>query len=177
MPIKWNCLEPLTAIGIGIGACALAPLDMGLAAAGVIGGSGLLARIKENSRKAGLEDDKLIARMQKQLLGKLDHWDSHAERAAAERADEAMQRLLPQVMLTREQLAERIGISRYVMADIEKGKPTTAVAAYLGALWALGLLKDAERVADPDRDLEGKTLEAARSPKTAPKRKALDDDF
>ena len=79
--------------------------------------------------------------------------------------------------LTREQLAERIGISRYVMADIEKGKPTTAVAAYLGALWALGLLKDAERRADPDRDLEGKTLEAARSPKTAPKRKAFDDDF
>ncbi len=79
--------------------------------------------------------------------------------------------------LTREQLAERIGISRYVMADIEKGKPTTAVAAYLGALWALGLLKDTERLADPDRDLEGKTLEAARRPKTAPKRKAFDDDF
>lgn len=79
--------------------------------------------------------------------------------------------------LTREQLAERIGISRYVMADIEKGKPTTAIAAYLGALWALGLLEDAERLADPDRDLEGNTLEAARSPKTAPKRKAFNDDF
>ena len=79
--------------------------------------------------------------------------------------------------LTHEQLAERIGISRYVMADIEKGKPTTAVAAYLGALWALGLLEDVERLADPDRDLEGKTLEAARSPTTAPKRKAFDDDF
>lgn len=79
--------------------------------------------------------------------------------------------------LTREQLAERIGISRYVMADIEKGKPTTAVAAYLGALWALGLLEGAGRLADPDRDLEGKTLEAARRPKTAPKRKSFDDDF
>jgi hypothetical protein len=32
-------------------------------------------------------------------------------------------------------------------------------------------------VADPDRDEEGKILEQARSPKTAPKRRALDDDF
>ncbi len=79
--------------------------------------------------------------------------------------------------LAREQLAERIGISRYLMADIEKGKPTTAIAAYLGALWALGLLRQMEGLADPDRDLEGKTLESARSPKTAPKRKAFDDDF
>lgn len=79
--------------------------------------------------------------------------------------------------LTHAALAERIGISRYVMGDIERGKPTTAIAAYLGALWALGLLDPLREVADPDRDLEGKTLESARSPKTAPKRKALDDDF
>ncbi len=79
--------------------------------------------------------------------------------------------------LTRADLAERIGISRYVMADIEKGKPTTAIVAYLGALWALGLLKQMDGLADPDHDLEGKTLESARSPKTAPKRKAFDDDF
>ena len=79
--------------------------------------------------------------------------------------------------LSREQLAERIGLSRYVLADIEKGKPTTAIAAYLGALWVLGLLRDMREVADPDRDEEGKILERARSPKTAPKRKTKDDDF
>ncbi len=79
--------------------------------------------------------------------------------------------------LSREELAGRIGISRYVMADIENGKPTTAVAAYLGALWALGLIGDMKAVADPDRDEEGKILERARSPKTAPKRRAVDDDF
>ena len=66
--------------------------------------------------------------------------------------------------LSREQLAERIGISRYVVADIEKGKPTTAIAAYLGALWALGLLRDMREVADPDRDEEGKILERAQKP-------------
>ena len=79
--------------------------------------------------------------------------------------------------LSKEKLAERIGISRYVVADVERGKPTTAIAAYIGALWALGLLGDMQGVADPDRDEEGKTLERARSPKTAPKRKAFDDDF
>jgi len=79
--------------------------------------------------------------------------------------------------LSMQELAERVGISRYVLADIEKGKPTTAIAAYLGALWALGLLRDMREVADPDRDEEGKILERARSPKTAPKRKAIDDDF
>ena len=79
--------------------------------------------------------------------------------------------------LSREQLAERIGLSRYVLADIEKGKPTTAIAAYLGALWVLGLIRDMQEVADPDHDQEGKILERARSPKTAPKRKTIDDDF
>ncbi|MCD4762626.1 MAG: helix-turn-helix domain-containing protein [Desulfobacterales bacterium] len=79
--------------------------------------------------------------------------------------------------LSMEELAERVGISRYVLADIEKGKPTTAIAAYLGTLWALGLLWNMQEVADPDRDQEGKILERARSPKTAPKRKTIDDDF
>jgi hypothetical protein len=76
-----------------------------------------------------------------------------------------------------EELAERIGISRYVMADIEKGKPTTAIAAYIGALWALGLHGGIRELADPDRDGEGKILERSRSPRTAPKRKIIDDDF
>ena len=79
--------------------------------------------------------------------------------------------------LSMEELAERIGISRYVMADVEKGKPTTAIAAYLGALWALGLHGDIPKLADPDSDEEGKILERARSPRTAPKRKIIDDDF
>jgi len=75
-------------------------------------------------------------------------------------------------------LAERVGISRYLMADIEKGKPTAAVAAYLGALWALGLSDDLRHIADPDEDTLGRALEDARFPKTAAKRKkVLDNDF
>jgi transcriptional regulator with XRE-family HTH domain len=77
-----------------------------------------------------------------------------------------------------EDLAERVGISRYLMSDIEKGKPTTTIAAYIAALWALGLSDAMFDIADPDRDLEGKTLEAARAPKTAAKRtRSLDNEF
>ena len=112
MGFRWNCLESLTGIGIGvasIGAATFLPgAEIGVASAAtgaVIGGAGLLARIKENGRKAGLEDETLIARMQARLLRDLGHWDQRAEREAAQRADAAMTRLLPQVMLSRQELA------------------------------------------------------------------------
>lgn len=76
-----------------------------------------------------------------------------------------------------EDVAEKMGASRYTVADLEKGKPGTSAAAYLGALWALGLLEQVHEVADPDRDEEGKALESARQPKSAPRRRALDNDF
>ena len=77
-----------------------------------------------------------------------------------------------------EDLAERVGVSRYLMSDVEKGKPTTSIAAYIGALWAMGLTDDLYHLADPDHDTEGKALEDIRTPKTAPKRKkVLDNDF
>ncbi len=79
--------------------------------------------------------------------------------------------------LPQDQLARRIGVSRFVVADMEKGKPGTGIAAYLGALWALGLLEDMRAVADPDRDEEGTSLERARSPKTAGPPRTLSDEF
>ena len=83
-----------------------------------------------------------------------------------------LRRRMPQA-----ELARRVGVSRFVVADMEKGKPSTGIAAYLGALWTLGLLEDMALVGDPDRDEEGKILERARSPKTARGRKSLSDDF
>ena len=76
-----------------------------------------------------------------------------------------------------EDVAERIGASRFTVADLEKGKPGTSIAAYAGALWALGLLEHMNDLADPDRDEEGKVLESARSPRQAPRRRTLDNDF
>ena len=83
-----------------------------------------------------------------------------------------LRRRLPQA-----ELAARMGVSRFVVADVERGKPTTGAAVYLGALWALGLLGDVREVADPDRDEEGKTLERARGPRRAGSRGVLSDDF
>ena len=83
-----------------------------------------------------------------------------------------LRRKMPQ-----QQLAQHMGVSRFVVGDIERGKPTTGVAAYVGALWALGLLAHMRDVGDPDRDEEGKTLERARSPRTARPRRSLSDDF
>ena len=83
-----------------------------------------------------------------------------------------LRRRLPQ-----DELARRIGVSRFVVADIEKGKPTTGIVAYVGALWVLGLLDQLCAVADPDRDEEGKILERARSPKTARRPRHLSDEF
>jgi hypothetical protein len=57
-----------------------------------------------------------------------------------------------------------MGVTRFTVADVERGKAGTSIAAYLGALWVLGLLDQLEVVADPGRDEEGKVLEAARQP-------------
>ncbi len=75
------------------------------------------------------------------------------------------------------ELAERMGVSRFVIADIEGGKPTTGVATCLGALWVLGLLDHMREVANPDRDDEGKTLERERGPRRAGRPRALSDDL
>ena len=79
--------------------------------------------------------------------------------------------------LTQEELAQRVGVSRFVIADVERGKATTGVAAYLGSLWALGLLSTLHEVGDPDRDDEGKALERARMPARARRPQRLADDF
>ncbi len=74
-------------------------------------------------------------------------------------------------------IADRLGTSRFTVADLEKGKPGASAAAYFGALWSMGLLGEAEALADPDRDEEGKTLESARRPLQARRRGRLDNDF
>ena len=78
--------------------------------------------------------------------------------------------------MTQTGLAERLGSSRYVVADVERGKATTGIAAYLGALWALGLLDQFGSVADPALDEEGMLLARSREPQRV-RPKAADDDF
>ena len=109
MSLTLNCIEPLTAICIGVGACALAPFDAGLTAGAVIGGAGLFARIREGLRKPGLEEPEIFRRLQKEVLRDWDHWQNTQERRdAVTLADAAMTRWLPAVMMTREELAATV---------------------------------------------------------------------
>jgi hypothetical protein len=73
--------------------------------------------------------------------------------------------------------AIRQRMSGFPVANVERGKPGTSMAAYLAALWVLGLLDQLAEAADPDRDAEGKASEAGRQPGQAPRRRRLDDDF
>ena len=98
--------------------------------------------------------------------------------------EEALRRLGRNIRIARlrrqlriQDLAERIGVSRFTVADLERGKPGTSAAAYFGALWALGLLDQTDELADPDRDEEGRVLESARAPRRAVRLRRLDNDF
>ncbi|HUZ66387.1 MAG TPA: helix-turn-helix domain-containing protein, partial [Beijerinckiaceae bacterium] len=64
--------------------------------------------------------------------------------------------------LSIEEAAAKIGVGRHVVADAEKGKPSTGVAIYAGLLWVFGLTEQLARVADPDADEEGRLLAKGR---------------
>src|ERR1700722_1516314 len=66
--------------------------------------------------------------------------------------------------LTSEEVAEKIGTSRFAVADAEKGKLSTSVAVYAALLWAYGLIDRLADLADPVKDEEGTTLAMSREP-------------
>lgn len=74
-------------------------------------------------------------------------------------------------------LAKKTGLAPGTIKRIEEGSPTTALSAYFTVLWALGLEREFEDLASPDRDEEGKTLELARQPKRVHPKRDLDADF
>ncbi|HEY3448958.1 MAG TPA: helix-turn-helix domain-containing protein [Myxococcales bacterium] len=57
--------------------------------------------------------------------------------------------------LTVQEVAEQIGVSRQLVADAERGKPTTGVAVYVALLWSFGLLDRLAEVVDPGKDRVG----------------------
>jgi transcriptional regulator with XRE-family HTH domain len=79
--------------------------------------------------------------------------------------------------LTIEDVAEKIGVGRRVVADAERGKPSTGIAVYVALLWALGLIDQLADVADPSRDEEGQTLALARERTQARRKRTLNNDF
>jgi len=76
-------------------------------------------------------------------------------------------------------LASKVGINRNTLTALELGKAGTALGVCFTVLWALGLDRTLDGVADPDADLHGKALEAARRPSRAgkPRKASSDYDF
>src|ERR1700739_1832552 len=75
--------------------------------------------------------------------------------------------------LTSNEAAQKIGTSRFTVADAEKGKPSTSVAVYAALLWAYGLVDLLADLADPSEDEEGAQLALAREPARARHRQKL----
>jgi transcriptional regulator with XRE-family HTH domain len=77
------------------------------------------------------------------------------------------------------ELASKAGINRNTLTALEMGRPGTAIGVCITVLWALGLDKSLEAIADPDADLHGKALEASRRPKRAgkPRKDRAEYDF
>jgi DNA-binding XRE family transcriptional regulator len=69
--------------------------------------------------------------------------------------------------LTAAEVAQKVGTSRFTVADAEKGKPSTSVAVYTALLWAYGLIDRVAELADPSKDEEGMRLALAREPARA----------
>jgi transcriptional regulator with XRE-family HTH domain len=74
-------------------------------------------------------------------------------------------------------LASKAGINRNTLTALELGKPGTAIGVCFTVLWALGLEKSLDSVADPDGDVHGKALEAARRPSRAGKPRKASNDY
>jgi transcriptional regulator with XRE-family HTH domain len=79
--------------------------------------------------------------------------------------------------LTRDEVAQKIGTSRYAIADAEIGKPSTGIIVYAALLWTYGFIERLADLADPQQDEEGSRLALARSPSRARHRRKLSNDF
>jgi DNA-binding XRE family transcriptional regulator len=73
--------------------------------------------------------------------------------------------------------AQKIGTSRFAVADAEKGKPSTSVAVYAALLWAYGLIDRLADAADPKNDEEGSRLAFLREPARARHSRKLNNEF
>lgn len=79
--------------------------------------------------------------------------------------------------LTTEAVAMKIGTSRFVVSDAEKGKPSTSIAAYAALLWTYGLIDQLSELANPLTDEVGTTLALSHERSRARRSRKLNNDF
>ncbi len=79
--------------------------------------------------------------------------------------------------LTLDEVAQKIGTGSRVVADAERGKPSTGIAVYAALLWAIDLLHQLDDVAAPEKDEQGQALALTRERTRARAKPAQDNDF
>lgn len=80
--------------------------------------------------------------------------------------------------LKQSDLAAKAGISKVTMQSIERGAPTTGIGNYFACAWAFGTFGEFTNLLAPERDEEGKALEARLTPKRVRQKSGeLDDEF
>jgi DNA-binding XRE family transcriptional regulator len=79
--------------------------------------------------------------------------------------------------LTAVDVAQKVGVSRFAVADAEKGKPSTSIAIYAALLWTYGLIDQLAELADPIRDQEGAALALSGERARAGHRRKIDNAF
>lgn len=79
--------------------------------------------------------------------------------------------------LSMQELGDKAGLHRRMVAKIECGAPKVSIGAYMSLLWAMGILDHMLDVASPETDSEGKQLAIANMRKRARHSSSLDNDF
>ena len=73
--------------------------------------------------------------------------------------------------------AQKTGLSRSTIENIERGVATTSLGAYAHTLWVLGLDRELDLLADPGLDREGIALAYSSVDKRVRSRTKIDNDF
>jgi DNA-binding XRE family transcriptional regulator len=77
--------------------------------------------------------------------------------------------------MPRRELALRAQVSEPTLKALEDGSPTVGIGIFLKVLFILGLHKDFEKLASPERDKEGIYRETMTMPKRVHGKKRLED--
>lgn len=79
--------------------------------------------------------------------------------------------------LTLQEVADKIGVSRNLVAAAERGSLSSSISLYITLLWVYDLQSNVSKLADPNKDDVGLSLSQLRLPKRSRERKELDNEF
>jgi transcriptional regulator with XRE-family HTH domain len=76
-----------------------------------------------------------------------------------------------------EDLAARANLSVTAVKAIEQGEPTSGIGTYMRALWAMGLNRELDLVAEPAIDRDGMALQFSLQSKRVGVTRKVNNDF